>query len=263
MAIFCPLFSSSSGNCTYLHSGKTKLLVDIGVSCRAAETALQGIGVDHEEIGALLVTHEHSDHIKGISRFLKRHPIPVVASAGTLSFLLENDCIPAGITLIEADGEPIDLFDIRIQSFRTSHDSNESTGFSVLTGDGRKITIATDLGYISDGVYAQLQGSDILMLESNYDEGMLDAGSYPYYLKRRIRGKTGHLSNRECAMVLPEMIRQGTRHVVLSHLSKENNLPALAYQCALAQMQQEGMALDVDFTLSVAPRSEAGEQITI
>lgn len=260
MALFCPLYSGSSGNCVYLDSGKTKVLIDLGVSCRAAVTALSSLDVDPKDLSAILITHEHSDHIKGLAVFLKKYPVPLFASREVLDFIQENVKLPEDLPLYEADPDGFYVDQMQVSPFPTSHDSVGSLGyrFTFLDkhNDEISVGVATDLGVYTPQVQQGLCGCQVVMLESNYDEGMIRVSDYPYYLKRRIQSQNGHLSNGDCANALTGLAAQGTRHFVLGHLSKNNNMELLAHQAAHQALSQAGFVEDRDFTLQVARRSE-------
>lgn len=262
MAKFCAMFSGSSGNCIYISAGGSSILVDAGVSARSICNALETIGSEIGQVSAILITHEHSDHIKGLKTLLSKYKIPVYASPGTIEGILQN--IPVGdehFTELET-GSSIEIAGMGVSSFCTSHDSNESVGFRIHTPDGRRIAIATDLGYVSDTVMSGISDCDIVMIESNHDVGMLQNGKYPYYLKRRIMSKTGHLSNDACASVLPQLCSGGTRHFVLAHLSRDNNFPELALETAVSVMKLSGIASE-DYEIEVAPRNGPEHVLTI
>jgi len=254
MARVCPLFSGSSGNCIYIGSGTGGLLIDAGVSAKRIEQSLFDRDIDPRSVSAVFITHEHSDHIQGISILAKRYGMKIYASNGTLSDMAAHDKLPAG-----ADIHPLTADDcvceqeLYIRPFKTMHDAAESFGYVVQTPDDRKIALATDLGVMTQEVMDAVSGCDMVILESNHDISMLSAGSYPYYLKRRILSPYGHLSNEACAAVLPALISSGTTRFVLAHLSRENNLPDLAYQTALSELVQFGMEADEDYKLIVAP----------
>ena len=262
MAKFCAMFSGSSGNCTYVEAGGASLLIDAGVSTRAICKALESIGSSISQIAAVLVTHEHSDHIKGLKTMLSKYEIPVYANAGTIEGILQT--VPVGkecFTELKTGGS-VDIAGMGVSSFCTSHDSRESMGFRIHTPDGRRIAIATDLGFVSDDVLNGISGCDVVMLESNHDVGMLQNGRYPYYLKRRILSKTGHLSNQDCSDVLPQLCSGGTHHFVLAHLSRDNNLPELALETAVSAMKISGIPHE-DYEIEIAPRSGPEHLLTV
>ena len=212
MAIFCPLYSGSSGNSTYLDAGESALLIDLGVSCRAAVTALQQLGADFSKLKGILITHEHSDHIKGLRVFLKKYPLPLYASEPVLEYLREHVELPAGLPMYEADPEGFCVGQMMVRPFATSHDSVGSLGYRISLPDGQELGFATDLGCYTEAVEEGLRGCRTVMLESNYDDGMILVSDYPYYLKRRIQSRSGHLSNSDCAAALPALAQNGTRN---------------------------------------------------
>ena len=255
MARFCSLFSSSSGNATYVGSGKTGILIDAGVSARRIRAALQSREIDPGTSRAIFVTHEHADHIKGIRVLQSQLGVPVYASPGTLRGMADcgaldprfpQEALPVG-------GE-IEIGDLLVRSFPTPHDANESCGFTVELPDERKAAVATDIGHMTNEVMRAILGCDLVMLESNHDIGMLQNGPYPYFLKRRILSDVGHLCNDACADVAVQLVEHGTTRLFLGHLSQENNLPALAYQTTLSALQLAGATLGKDYTLQVNPR---------
>lgn len=262
MAEFCAMFSGSSGNCAYVSAGGASILIDAGVSARSICRALESIGSGIEKIAAILITHEHSDHIKGLKVLLSHHKIPVYASPGTIRGILEAlpiDC--ENLNELET-GKSVEIAGMCVRPFETSHDSKQSVGFRIHTPDDRKIGIATDLGFVSDEVLGGVGSCEVVMMESNHDVGMLQNGRYPYFLKRRIMSNTGHLSNDECSEVLPELCRGGTRHFVLAHLSRDNNIPELAKETAVAAMKMSGVGKD-DYEIEIAPRSGPEHVLTI
>ena len=263
MAKVCPLFSGSSGNSYYIEASGSGILVDAGRSAKQIENAMRANELDIKRVQAIFVTHEHSDHIKGLRVFASRHHIPVYASPGTLQ-ALEGMGELAKVTYAPIAAAGMEVGELFIRSFPTSHDSAESVGYQIELPQERKITLATDLGVLTQPVKECLQGSDLVILESNHDVGMLQNGIYPYPLKRRILSDTGHLSNHDCADYLPELIRQGTTRILLSHLSHENNTPDLARQTSLCSLQVNGMQENVDYQLYVAPReNQTGRSILL
>ena len=255
MARFCTLFSGSSGNCTYIGGAAGGILIDAGSNAKQIRLALESAGIEPDSIKAIFITHEHTDHISGLRVFASRQKTAVYCSAGTLSALEKQGNVDGGVNARVIDYGGAEAAGMLVTPFYTSHDCRQSNGYIVKTADGRKLAIATDLGYVSDEVRAAMQGSDLVMLESNHDVGMLRNGSYPYHLKRRIMGNTGHLSNEACAAELPELVRSGVTRIILAHLSRENNLPELALQESRCTLQQSGMTENLDYILRAAPRT--------
>lgn len=254
MARFCPLFSGSSGNCTYIGSAAGGVLVDVGVSARRIECALREREIDPRSIQAVFITHEHSDHIAGLRILAKRYGYKVYASAGTLDALVEAQVLGEGDAFEAITDDGVEAAGMYVLPFHTSHDSRESLGFRLHTADGRALAVATDTGHMTDEIRGALIGCDLVLLESNHDVRMLENGPYPYYLKRRILGDKGHLSNECCAAELPFLAQQGTTRFILGHLSDVNNFPDLAYSASKAALQQAGLLEGRDYLLSVAPR---------
>lgn len=256
MARFTTLYSGSSGNSALVEEDGRYLLVDMGRSCRMTINALKALELPLENLNGILVTHEHSDHVAGLAVFLKRYPVPVYGSTATLRYLAEHALVPAQTELVDIDGRTADIGGFSVQSFETSHDSVACRGYRITTPCNKVVSIATDLGYVSDEVMANLLLSDVVGLESNYDRGMLMAGPYPYYLKTRIASPNGHLSNDDCASTLVTLAQNGCRNFSLCHISKENNTPELALENVRAAMHEAGFAEGRDFTLQAAMRNE-------
>lgn len=253
MARFCPLFSGSSGNSTYIGTKDGGILIDAGVSARKLEKALSDRGIAPESIRAVFVTHEHIDHIRGISVFCKRYGTPVYASAGTLEAMEWNG---------EVIDAPMPLGDWCITPFATPHDSRESQGYVVETSDGRRLAVATDIGVMWPSIHDHLVGCDLVLLESNHDVRMLQNGPYPYITKQRILSDRGHLSNTACAAEVLSLVAAGTTRVFLAHISKENNRPSLAFETTDGRLRSAGMIPQADYLLRVAP-PEATEPMMV
>lgn len=256
MARFCPLASGSSGNSTYLGSAGQGILVDAGIADRSLAAALAGQNIEIGQLQAVLITHEHTDHVRGLNRFLQRTGAEVVASPAVLGWLERQGMLPPGTRVRAAEG-PFEVAGIQVTPFATPHDSVGSLGYRFELPDGRTIGVATDLGYVTEAVERALTGCDLVLLEANYNSEMLWQGSYPYYIKRRICSQQGHLENEESGQLIARLFRRGSTRFVLGHLSQHNNTPALAYEAILRQLQQAGGKLGLDFTLSVAPRGQA------
>ncbi|MEA4848000.1 MAG: MBL fold metallo-hydrolase [Clostridiaceae bacterium] len=251
----CSLSSGSSGNCIFVGNGNSGLLVDCGISGKEALSNLNRIGICSSAIKAVVVTHEHSDHIKGVGIISRKLGIPVYANINTWNSMgaLIGAVKPEHIRCF-AVGEELEVAGIGIKSYSIPHDAADPVGFCFYEGN-KKISIATDLGYFSDTVKENISGSDMIMLESNHDIEMLMTGRYPFFLKRRILSEQGHLSNEAAGNAVYELIQTGVREVLLGHLSKENNFPELAYETVKGILEQRKVKINVDIKLDLAPRN--------
>ena len=243
------LFSSSKGNCTYVCSENTKILVDIGVSTKRLVESLNSLEISPEEIQGILITHEHSDHIKGIKVFSKKYNVPVFASKKTwptlVSLELDNS--------LKNDFEPNKSFligDILVTPFSIPHDAIDPCGFNLIC-QGEKVTVATDIGHITPKLLNSFENSNAILLESNHDINMLRAGNYPYLLKQRIIGNYGHLSNLSSAETVEYLIKKGTKKFILAHLSEDNNMPSLALETVKSRLYSNHIDL-TDISIEVA-----------
>ena len=263
MARFCPLFSGSAGNSYYIGSACSGVLIDAGRTAKQLVNMLDCCGIDLEAVKAIFVTHEHSDHVKGLRVLASRCHIPVYSSIGTLNALEEMGCLNGKFPTGVIDAKGMECADMVIKPFQTSHDSAESVGYRVQLHDGRSVGFSSDLGFMSDTVRSELMGADLVVMESNHDIGMLQNGPYPYPLKRRILSDTGHLSNLACADELYGLAAKGTTRFVLSHLSSENNTPELAYQTARCALSLAGLKEGTDYQLSVAPKENVAGKVMI
>lgn len=249
MSKFYPIASGSTGNCTYIGHGKSGLLIDAGISAKAICEGLSKAAIDPCDLLGIFITHEHIDHIQGLKVFSSKYNIPVFASEKTKEAL--NCLIPE--LKITAFEESIELENFKITRFSTSHDCEGSSGYAITLPDGRKCSVCTDLGYVSDEVHSALVGSDAVLLESNYDLFMLQNGSYPEHLKRRILSDKGHLSNNNCAAEVAKLIKSGTTRIILGHLSRENNRPEIASGCTAARLLDDKLLENEDYLLYIAP----------
>lgn len=264
MAKFCSLFSGSDGNCTFVSGSDTAVLVDVGRSAKQVLEAMSVRGIDPRALSALLVTHEHADHVKGIRVFLKKVPLPVYATGEVLEKLRWEHILDEESPVCAVkEGEPFHIGSMKVWCFDTPHDSVHSVGYRFLLADGRKIALATDMGFMSDSVRGEILGSDLVLLESNYDPRMLSASGYPYALKQRIVSNLGHLSNDACARELADLVRNGSTRFILGHLSRRTNLPELAELCARTVLDAAGMRENFDYQLRIAPRDEPMEMVVL
>lgn len=264
MARFCTLFSGSGGNCSYISGADTAVLVDVGRTAKQVLGAMAAREIEPRSLDALLVTHEHTDHVQGIRVFLKKVPLPVYATAEVLEKLCWEQAVPAGHpTVTVMEGQPFSIGSMKVRAFDTPHDSIHSVGYRIQTADGRGIALATDMGFMSDSVRENITGSDLVLLESNYDPSMLSVSGYPYALKQRIVSNLGHLSNEACSQELARLVRYGSTRLVLGHLSRNTNLPELAALSARTVLQGAGMRENADYQLRVAPRDEPMEMVVL
>ncbi len=255
--------SGSNANCIYINNGNYGILIDAGAGIRTVQTALKEADCDLDRIAAIFITHEHIDHIRGLASITKKHRIPIFANAATCDAI--HDRLPdvdQNLLVQMPTGYHAVCSDLKVTSYKTSHDAVESVGYTVTDGH-RRISIATDLGVVTPTVLEHIRCSDAIVLESNYDENMLKNGEYPPMLKRRILSVHGHLSNEDCAVTATALAEGGTRRLILGHLSQNNNLPALAYNTTLAALENSNIKVGSDVLLSVASRDEYSELMEV
>ena len=261
MAKIYPLFSGSKGNSYYITSSGRGILIDAGRSARQIEKALSDNSIDPKSIEGIFVTHEHSEHIRGVRVLASKYGINVYATQGTLqSMEMSGNLSPEKFSsyIINSGAEAAGM---RIKPFRISHDCAEGVGYTVETSDGRKVALATDTGLITEEIKYAVKGSDVIVIESNHDVNMLLNGSYPYILKRRILSSKGHLSNESCSEFLPELVRSGATRFLLAHLSRENNMPQIALQSARCVLSGYNMKENLDYTINAAKEITDGSCI--
>ena len=256
MARFTTLYSGSSGNCAVLEEDGRFLLVDMGKSCRQTTGLLRQLELDPAQLGGILVTHEHADHVAGLAVFLKKWRVPVYGCAASLDFMAQRNLVPADAQLEDMDGRPGDVAGFGVESFTTSHDSVACCGYRITTPRGRVLSIATDLGYVSDEVLANLYCADAVALEANYDPYLLMKGPYPEYLKYRIHSNRGHLSNDACAQTVVRLLQAGCRNFTLCHISQENNQPELALGSVQLALNEAGIRPEEGTIVRAARRHE-------
>ena len=250
MTTLYTLASGSSGNALVISMSGAHFLVDAGISCRKIRQRLQAVGVPR--LDGLFLTHTHSDHVSGLKTLLKTLPLPVYATAETLDCLPYMDSL-CGFHPLPLES-PVTLAGCQITAFPTSHDAAGSCGYRFDGPDG-SVGVLTDTGYVTDEAAAVLPGVDLAVLETNHDVETLKSGPYPYYLKRRILGPQGHLSNEDAARFAVVLAENGAKKLVLAHLSRENNTPAMALRAVETALSAAGLSPE----LSVAPRDELGE----
>ena len=229
---FSSIASGSKGNCLLYENNDVKLLVDAGISKKRIEEGMSEYGSSLEEVNGILITHEHSDHISGLGVVSRKYHIPIYATKGTISKILEDSKVGTiDRNLFNEIEENKDFYmgSTLVTPFSISHDAAQPVAYR-FDSDGKSMAVATDMGMYDDYIIGNLKGLDAVLIESNHDINMLQIGPYPYALKRRIWGNKGHLSNETCGNLLNEIISDRLKKVILGHLSKENNLPELAYE---------------------------------
>lgn len=262
MAKVCQLFSGSSGNSILVSNGGHNYLVDIGVSAKRCENALKQLDIEPDSIEGIFVTHEHSDHAKGVRVFADRYNTPVFAAPLCVDEMKRLNLVDDKTNISKIENH-LSLDGIETLAFHQSHDSVDCLGYRFNFSDGRSASVCTDTGFVTDNAKEVLPGSDLVFMESNHEIAMINAGPYPYMLKQRILGAGGHLSNFACGEYLKELAKSGTTRFVLSHLSKENNLPELAKQTAVAALDEAHFEENSDYRLYVSPTENEGRCIVL
>ncbi len=262
----CSITSGSSGNCIYVGSDNTHIIVDAGVSGKKIEAGLNSIGLKTGELDGILITHEHSDHVSGLGVLARRYGIPMYATAGTIEAI--KKCRQLGkieselFHEIEADRE-FSISDLIINPVRISHDAAEPVAYRI-NHNGSSVGVVTDLGKYDDYIINNFEGVGALLLESNHDVNMLQVGPYPYQLKRRILGDKGHLSNELSGKLLSRLLHDNLKTVLLGHLSQENNMAELAYETVrLEVLMSDNKYKPEDFCIRVAGRHDCSELVAV
>ncbi|WP_122642620.1 MBL fold metallo-hydrolase [Luxibacter massiliensis] len=262
----CSIASGSSGNCIYVGSDNTHLLVDTGISKKRIDAGLKELEIKGEELDGILITHEHSDHIQGLGVFSRKYGVPVYATPGTIEGIKGYSSLgklPEGILHPIHIDESFTLGDITVDPFRISHDANEPSGYRMNCGD-KSVAVATDLGIYDEYTVSRLKNLDAVLLEANHDIHMLEVGSYPYPLKRRVMGDKGHLSNELSGRLLCDILHDNLKHIVLGHLSKENNYARLAYETVKLEVTLGDTGFKgEDLHMFVAGRDTVSEIVTV
>jgi len=264
--------SGSSGNCIYIGSDTTHLLVDVGISGKRVEEGVNTLGLSMADINGILITHEHSDHIAGLGVLARRYGIPIYATVGTKAAILsassKQGAIDESLICEIYPDDKLTIRDIEVNPMRISHDAADPVAYRFKNED-KRAAVVTDLGTYNDYTIESLKGMNALFLEANHDINMLQVGPYPYYLKKRILGDRGHLSNESSGRLLSSIMHDKLQTVFLSHLSKENNMPELAYEAVrveVTMIEREREHKDIsinDIDLNVAKRSEISKIVEI
>lgn len=260
---FCAIASGSSGNCVYVRHEDTRILVDAGISGKKICEGLGCMDICPDSISAILITHDHSDHIQGAAVLANKYKIPLYGTEGTIKYIIDHSTrgIPAGLVHFIRPDFGFEIGKISVNPFRTSHDAIDPVGYT-LSAAGKKLGVATDLGVYTDYTIEKLMDSDALYLESNHDLNMLMVGPYPYPLKKRIHSELGHLSNDDACEFILKLQSERLKNIVLAHLSKENNFPELALRTAQAAIHEGWRGKELP-QISVAKRSEPSPVIVL
>lgn len=254
---YCSIGSGSSGNCHYIGYKDTNILIDAGLSGKRITNGLNEINVDADKLNGIFVTHEHSDHIKGVGILSRKYDLPIFVNYKTWLAIEEKigKVKESNINIFEND-QIYEIGDMAIKPFSITHDAADPVGFTLLNEKEEKISVATDIGHISDSIRENILGSKLVVLESNYDKEMLLMGSYTYMLKKRVMSDRGHLSNESAAKFAVDLIKNGTENILLAHLSRENNFPALAFETSNSILTENGMKIGNDVNLEVLMRDD-------
>lgn len=256
MARIYPLFSSSKGNCSFIGSEHGGILIDCGVSFKRLTAALELNKLPLSAVQAVFITHEHSDHVAGLKMLTRNTGIPVYGQKRTLQRLCDSDKIAPVSPVIDMSHTTISCAGNEISCFNTPHDTIQSCGYRIHTADDKYCAVCTDLGHVTEEVDNALNGCRLVLIEANYDEEMLRTGPYPLYLKERILSANGHLSNADCGRQVRRMVERGTTHIILGHLSQDNNRPQIADRTVESFLG--GMTRCRDYLMGVAPVETKG-----
>lgn len=240
---FCTLGSGSKGNCTYLGTDRTKILIDAGLSGKAIKERLSEINVDIADIDAILITHEHSDHIQGLRVLALKYGIPVFANTKTAEGIVEafHDCPKFKIF---STGETFEYGDLEIHPFSIQHDTVDPVAFTIKT-ESLKLGFCTDLGFVTTLVTNQLHDCDYLLVEANHQVSMVHSSARPMVYKQRVLGRSGHLSNEACGNLLAQIATPRLKQVFLGHLSSECNTPEVALNVVNGILKEKGLQINL------------------
>ena len=254
--------SGSSGNCIYVGSDNSHVLVDAGISNKRIEQGLNEIGLKGADVNGIVITHEHSDHTKGLGVLARKYGVPIYGTRETLEEIAAMKYLGEyPKELLKPILPDVNFFigDLEINPFSINHDAANPVAYRIQC-ERKSVAVATDLGNFDQYIVDHLQGLDAILLEANHDVNMLQAGPYPYHLKRRILGDYGHLSNENCGRLLNHILHDKLKKILLGHLSKENNYEELAYETVKLEINQgDNPYTAADFGLSVANRDHMSE----
>lgn len=260
---FCSLSSGSSGNCQYIETSGSRILIDAGFSGKRVEELLSSIDVCPTTIDGIFVTHEHIDHVRGVGVLSRRFDIPIYANANTWVGMEKNiGKIKEKNIKIFTSEEDLEMQDMTIYPIGVFHDALEPVGY-IISYKNNKISVITDTGWVNDNIMEKIKGSDLYFMESNHDEFMLKEGLYPWYLKRRIMSEKGHLSNEDAGKILGEVLTGNNEIVLLGHLSKDNNVPELALDTVRKSIGDQGIDVDKYMRLELSHRDKTTEVFSI
>lgn len=263
---FCSIASGSSGNCIFVGTEHTGVLIDAGISGKRVTEGLHAIDRKPEELDGILVTHEHSDHIKGLGVLARKYGVPIYSTEGTIQSMLGQQMlgkVDAGLFHAICPDENFCIGDLEIQPFHVSHDAADPVAYRFRQGE-KSVAVATDLGYYDDYIVEHLRDLDAVLIESNHDINMLQVGSYPYYLKQRILGRRGHLSNENAGRLLGEILNDRMKTVMLGHLSRENNYEALAMATVCTEITAgDNPYTAKDFEIRIAKRDMPSQMVAV
>ncbi len=261
----CPIASGSSGNCTFIEAGDTRLLVDAGISGKKVIEGLTTIDIDPSTINAIFITHEHIDHIKGVGIYSRKFNVPIYTTHKTWDKMIDDKSLgklkEENIFRIEKNA-PMNIGELTITPYPIPHDAVDPVGYK-FDYNGKRIIVTTDLGEIDDEMMENLKGVNGILLEFNHDINMLKAGGYPYALKQRILGRNGHLNNDDAARVLANIYHKDLNWAVLGHLSQDNNVPELAYLTAVQALKEKNIEIGEDIEVYVAKRHEVSKMFEV
>ncbi len=263
---FLSIASGSSGNCIYIGSENTHILVDAGISNKRIEQGLNEIGLKGSDLSGVMITHEHSDHIRGLGVLARKHGMPIYGTRETLEGIASTASLgkfPRELLKPISPDVSFTVGDLTVQPFSIDHDAANPVAYRV-QHEKKSVAVATDMGHFNQYIIEHLQGLDAILLEANHDVNMLETGPYPYYLKRRILGDHGHLSNENAGRLLNYILHDRLKHIFLGHLSKENNFEELAYETVKLEIDQgDSPYSSRDFAIEVARRDAMSQIVTL